>query len=155
MTCKNSKNDVEMFQETLNQPNLLDHLDISYTSVLEPVRRGDTSVINYHMQEIQSPTATFFWADVPGSIFSRNVNSAYEEVVHWRRNLFLLPFGKVGEAFLCELAKLLHSYANQSTYDSIALKASFLMQVLLLQKPTKTSKAKDMPAKMARTLEER
>ena len=65
------------------------------------------------------------------------------KVVHWRRNLFLLPFGKVEKAFLCELAKLLHSYANQSTYEGIALKASFLMQVLLLQKSTKTSKAKD------------
>ena len=60
MTCKNSENDVGMFQETLNQPNLLDHLDISYTSVSEPVRSRDTSANNYHMQEIQSPTATFF-----------------------------------------------------------------------------------------------
>lgn len=55
----------------------------------------------------------------------------------------MLPYGKVGKAFLGELAKLLNSYASQYVCECIALKASFLMQVLLLQKPTKTSKAKD------------
>ena len=81
--------------------------------------------------------------DIPGNTFCRSVNSAYEQVVHWKRNLYLLRYGKVGKAFLGELAKLLNSYASQSAYECIALKASFLMQVLLLQKPTKTSKAKD------------
>ena len=66
--------------------------------------------------------------------------SAYEEVVHWRPNVFMIPFGK---AFVRELAKLYQAFADQSALHSIALMACSVMQPLLLQKPYKQSKAKD------------
>ena len=34
------------------------------------------------------PCENFVWGDVDGLNFSRLVNDAYEEVVHWRRNIF-------------------------------------------------------------------
>ena len=42
--------------------------------------------------------------DVDGLTFSRLVNDAYEEVVHWRRNIFLVPSGKSSTAFVSKLA---------------------------------------------------
>ena len=86
----------------------------------------------------------FVWGnDLPGDIFCDRVNKAYEEVVHWRRNVFLLPFGKVSKAFVQEVADLMQAFAQKTSLECIALKACFLMQTLLLQKPGAKSKAKD------------
>ena len=68
---------------------------------------------------------------------------AYEEVIHWRRNLFLVPSGASGEAFVSELARLFQANADTSSLECIALKATTVMQILLLQKPSRTSKTKD------------
>ena len=69
--------------------------------------------------------------------------STYEEVVHWRHNVFMIPYGKAGKSFVKELARLYHAYADHSALHSIALMACSVMQPLLFQKPYKHSKAKD------------
>jgi len=69
--------------------------------------------------------------------------SAYEEVVYWRPNVFMIPFGKAGKSFVWELAKLYQVFADQSALHSIALMAYYVMQPLLLQKPYIQSKSKD------------
>ena len=71
------------------------------------------------------------------------INIAYEEIVKWRRNIFLLPSGKAGKAFILELARLYQSNADNSTLGCIALKACSVMQSLLLQKPHAKSKTKE------------
>ena len=40
---------------------------------------------------------SFMWGDVEGTDFVQQISSAYDDVVHWRPNLFL---GKVGKAFV-------------------------------------------------------
>ena len=35
-----------------------------------------------------------------------SINSSYEEVIHWKHNLFLAPFGSAGTAFVKEIARL-------------------------------------------------
>ena len=72
-------------------------------------------------------------------------NSAYDEVVHWKLNLFEVPFGKVGKSksFVSELAKLFKALASRSAMESIAVKAAIVLSILLLQKPSSTSKAKE------------
>ena len=79
--------------------------------------------------------------------------SAYEEVVHWRPNVFIIPFGKAGKSFVRELAKLYKAFADQSALHSIALMACSVMQPLLLQKPYKQSKAKDHSTCLSRQLQ--
>ena len=54
-----------------------------------------------------------------------------------------MPFGQVGKSFIQEMANLFQVYGENSSLECIALEACFLMQMLLLQKPSKTSKAKD------------
>ena len=95
----------------------------------------------------------FVWGDLSGRDFCDKVNKTYDEVVQWRRNLFLVPFGKVGKALVQEMANLFQAYGENSSLECIALKACLLMQVLLLQKPLKTSKAKDHVTCLQRCLE--
>ena len=44
----------------------------------------------------------FIW----GEDFCAKVNQAYEEVVYWCHNLFQVPSGSAGKAFVTELAHL-------------------------------------------------
>ena len=37
---------------------------------------------------------SFLWGDVEDTDFVQRISSAYDVVVHWRRNLFLAPFGR-------------------------------------------------------------
>ena len=75
------------------------------------------------------------WGEINGEDFTQIVNSSYDEVVHWRRNLFKVPSGKSGKAFVRELARLFASYGEESALEPIALKAAFTLPVLMLQKP--------------------
>ena len=78
------------------------------------------------------------------------INNAY---VNWRRNVFLIPSGKAGEAFVVEIARLIRSYAEASTLESIALKAVVVMQALLLQKPHTRSEAREHSEHLSRRLD--
>lgn len=77
---------------------------------------------------------------------------AYEEVVHWRRNIFQVPSGSAGKSFVLELARLFQAYADSSSLECIAMKAITIAQVLLLQKPSRSSKSKDHAAHLQRRL---
>ena len=68
-----------------------------------------------------------------GSEFKQVTDAAYAETVHWRRNLFKVPSGKEGKAFIAKMARLYRSYAETSTLESVALKAAMIMPLLLLQ----------------------
>ena len=95
----------------------------------------------------------FQWGDISGGQFCEFIVSAYKEVVHWRPNVFMIPFGKAGKSFVLELAKLYQAFADQSALHSIALMACSVMQPLLLQKPYKQSKAKDHSICLGRRLD--
>ena len=99
-----------------------------------------------------TPNVDFQWGDITGKQFCDLITSAYEEVVHWKHNVFMIPFGKAGKAFVKELAKLYQAFADHSALHSIALMACSVMQPLLLQKPFKNSKAKDHSTHLSRRL---
>ena len=64
----------------------------------------------------------------------------------------MIPTGNAGKSFVSELANLFQAFADGSSLEQIALKAAMVMQVLLLQKPSKTSKAKDHANHLQRRL---
>ena len=72
--------------------------------------------------------------------------------MHWRRNLFKVPSGKAGKAFVRELTRLFQAYADGSSLESVALKAAMVMPALLLQKPHPRSKAKEHTLHLERHL---
>ena len=55
-----------------------------------------------------------------------NVAAACDEAIHWKCNLFRLPSGNAGKSFT-------HMTSESFMMESIALKASFVMPMLLLQ----------------------
>lgn len=85
----------------------------------------------------------FTWGEYDSTVFTTTLNIAYAEAVHWKMNLFKVPYGKAGKAFVSELARLFKAFATSSALESIALKAATLAPILLLQKPARKSKAKD------------
>ena len=91
----------------------------------------------------QSCSPCFKWGDIDGASYRNAINDAYSEVVHWRRNVFKVPSGRVGKLFVCELACLFLAYAEGTTLESIALTAAMTMPSLLLQKPHRSSKVKE------------
>ena len=85
-------------------------------------------------------------------MFSVKVSTAYDEIVHWQRNLFQVPYGRVGGDFIQELAKLFHSYGEADALEAIALKAAMLMCALLLQKPHSRTSNRDLVSCLQRRL---
>ena len=66
----------------------------------------------------------FSWGWLSGHDFVHAVTAAYAEAVHWRRNIFSVPSGKAGKDFVQELSRLFRSYAERSSMECIALKAT-------------------------------
>ena len=66
---------------------------------------------------------TYFWNDVRGTVFEKDLNDAYEKIVHWKRNLFMMPSSAVGKKYIEELTRLLKLWIQDSPLKSIALKA--------------------------------
>ena len=85
----------------------------------------------------------FKWGEIDGRSFCEAMGKAYDEVVQWKRNVFSLPSGQCGKAFIKECTRLLLEYAEGSSLECVAIKALMVMPSLLLQKPFKKSKAKD------------
>ncbi len=48
----------------------------------------------------------FRWGPFEGEDFCSIISNTYEEVIHWRRNVFLVPSGSIGKAFVSEVARL-------------------------------------------------
>ena len=86
---------------------------------------------------------TFYWNTIPGSVYQRNLEEAYEQIVYWRKNVFMVPTEAAGKKFIDETSRLSDQWTNNTPLKNIALKAIHVMPALLLQKPSKTSKAKD------------
>ena len=85
----------------------------------------------------------FEWGTLTGDEAAASINSAYAEVVHWRRNIFKIPWGAAGKEFVRETSRLLLAFAEKSALASVAITAAMLLPTLVLQKPPNSSCAKD------------
>ena len=103
--------------------------------------------------ESQPQPPNFMWGSHNGSLFSDKIKATFEEVIHWHRNIFQVPSGSTGKTFVAELAHLFQAYADNSSLETIALKATTIMPILLLQKPHSKSKVKDHIRHLQRRLD--
>ena len=87
--------------------------------------------------------STFSWGSLNGADFTKLLDNTYNEVIHWRRNCFSVPTGKDGREFVSEVARLYQAFGSASALESVALKATIVLPILLLQKPSKVSKTKN------------
>ena len=95
----------------------------------------------------------FWWGEKRGSEVEKDLVDIYEKIVFWRRNLFMLPNGSSGKAFIRETTRLLNSWSENTPLKDCALRAIHVMPALLLQKPSKTSKSKEHVNTLERRLE--
>ena len=99
-----------------------------------------------------SSMTDFSWGPHNGADFEHIITCAYAEIVHWRRNVFLVPSGKVGKEFIRELTSLFSAYAQASALESVALTSVMVVCAILLQKPHPASKSRDHISALERRL---
>ncbi len=141
---------------TARQPPLSETLLLEDDSEEEdPIMREDCHIDS---QQITLPVFTplqepnFSWGTTNGIELTNQMDQAYEQIILWKRNLFLVPSGKAGKDFVAEVARLYNAYADASPLECIALKSVSVMQALLLQKPYAKSKSKDHMLHLSRRL---
>ena len=76
-------------------------------------------------------------------MYQKDLKEAYEQIVYWHKNVFMVPTGASGKRFINEITRLFDYWTNDTPLKSIALKAIHVMPALLLQKPSRKSKACD------------
>ena len=80
------------------------------------------------------------------------IENAYDEISKWRKNTFLVPFGKTEKEFIDTLKELINKWNNGSEMEFIALKVAIVLLALCLQKPGPKSKSKDHQDCLAKRL---
>ena len=70
------------------------------------------------------------------------VAEAYQRMVHWRKNLFEVPKGRLGKDMIREMTHLLESWVSESDRREYCLKSLMILPNLLLQKTSRTKNAK-------------
>jgi len=81
------------------------------------------------------------------------MNTMYNAIVFWRRNLFTLPSGAAGKMFIKESTRLINAWSMKSSIRPIAMKLLMMMPALLLQKTSSKSKSKDHAEALKRRME--
>ena len=76
-------------------------------------------------------------------MYQKDLEEAYNQIVYWRKNTFMVPTGGAGKKFIDEISRLLNLWTNDTSLRNTAWKAIHVMPALLLQKPIKSSKTKD------------
>ena len=153
------QNNIPRQAENANFANSV-NLDL-YTSVTtSPQRFQDTtqraqSIIQPNLPdyevfptEIKNKT----WGNISHESFCENINYVYDEIVHFRRNIFNVPSGRAGKAFIEELTFWLQQFNSNSDLNSVAFKSFMVLPTLILQKPSATSKSKEHSAAIERRL---
>ena len=72
--------------------------------------------------------------------YREEIENAFNELVHWKRNLFDLPTGAPEKAFINELTKQINKWCSKSPNRDICLKALMVMPSLILKRTSNKRK---------------
>ena len=105
----------------------------------------------------QPPPAPLPAARIWGSHTREDLNqivaAIYEEIVHWRKNIFLVPSGAAGKKYVRETTRMVEFFnCNSKVFGEISMKLLMIMPALLLQKPSFKSRSKIHSECLARRL---
>ena len=89
------------------------------------------------------------WGDYTTEDIHKKIDAIYDEIVVWKKNIFMLPSGAAGKHFVIETTKWNHDFVD---FKDIALKVVMIMPALLLQKPIFKSTAKERSKCLSRRL---
>ena len=82
---------------------------------------------------VENSSSQVIFADLTTSEFYNWVNQCYCEIVFFHHNLFQVPSGKTGKAFVNELATWLQHFNTNSAANLVAIKVFMILPALLLQ----------------------
>ena len=158
-SCRRENGNVQENSAILNNSNF--HVDfIRPTSSLPnsvPVSTVCSNVLSSSVQPNVTPSIFTPLPNIWGSLSLEDVtqviSAIYEEAVYWKRNLFKLPSGKPGKEYIDECTRLVQEWINNSQLKLISLKALMIMPSILLQKPSKNSKAKQHSESLRKRLD--
>ena len=129
-------------------------LEESDHSTSEQVLNNALGCLPNH-EAIYAPS-TFAWSQQDDgrtiTVSLSNIDNAYNEISKWRKNTFLVPYGKVGREFIDKMTEHINDWNNGSKMQPIALKAAIVLLAVGLQKPSQKSKAKDHQEFLAKRL---
>ena len=60
-------------------------------------------------------------------VSSSSIDSAYDEISKWRKNTFLIPYGKIGREFIDKFTEYINAWNKKSEMQHIALKAAIVL----------------------------
>ena len=103
----------------------------------QPVQQNATVVES----DVETQAVQQFWLGTPQQI-SAKIMPIYDMIIHWRKNLFKLPTGTAGKAFITEMTRQINLFTTNSPLKLVDLTCLMIMPQLLLQKPSRDSKAK-------------
>ncbi|CAB4003346.1 Hypothetical predicted protein [Paramuricea clavata] len=76
-------------------------------------------------------------------ISTSDITDAYDEITTWKKNVFLVPYGKIGRDFIDQITMHINDWNSGSENQHVSLKAVFVLLAVGLQKPNPKSKARD------------
>ena len=54
-------------------------------------------------------------------VITNEIDAAYKIICSWKKNFFLLPFGKAGKDFVKELTSLMNLFVNKTRWERLAI----------------------------------
>ena len=102
---------------------------------------------------VQEDTDTSIPSEQSSDDLLKPILSAYETIVKWRKNLFELPKGAPGKAFVTLISSLIDAWCSKTEKREFALYAIAIMPNLLLQKTNNKAKGKENKETLTRRLE--
>ena len=79
--------------------------------------RTDTKIRDTKTQdrtESVSSSNHFIWGESDSECFIPAIFSAYKKIVHWRRNIFMIPSGPSGKEFILKMTRLFTEFVERS-----------------------------------------
>ena len=80
---------------------------------------GKGTEIYYHL-------LTWGERDSESSCKEFELQTTYDEVVHWRKNCFKIPLGNAGKSLVDELCRLYSAFTDASALECVALRATVI-----------------------------
>ena len=63
-----------------------------------------------------SAPPSFGWGNLDGEDCCKIIDDCYNEVIHWRHNLFRVPSGSAGNSFVSELSCLFQAFSSNGRH---------------------------------------
>ena len=103
------------------------------------------SHVDWHCDHCKSVlTSRLKWGTLEGEErILPELRAAYHEISMWKKNIFMLPRGKAALDFIKELTRIINLFVHKTKWERLALPLLHVFMPIMLQKPSKKSKAKD------------